>query len=495
MPSQNFTIDNTSPLITYKPEGQWSQGSAALDSSADLYSDGGTFTLTNTSGSKASFSFNGTDVYVYGAKRGNHGQYTVALDGSSNTFDGYSKPDEFQVALFTAGSLSTNKMHTVTITCEDDAYFDIDFITWTADIGKDTAPSQTTIQDTSSELSYSGAWTTNSDDIPSLSSFNGGTAHQTRDGDSYVTLNFSGQAVDLYGGVGPSRGPYTVQLDGGDVQTFNATNANVQTQVMLYHGDNLGGGKHNMIITNQPGRTGDGLVIDYAVYYASDDGSDATDGSNASGLSTGAIVGIVVGVVGGLAVLALAVFFILRRRRKNRDEGGIWTDKPGSPIPPAQPYVYSPAPGSDHNAYAASTYPSYTQALPPPKLAGTITPSHGSQLNVSNQWPDESSTSAGGSSVYRPGVAQAYSSQGAPGLHTANPSEVGDGPSMPVPVTGSSRPGKQMGAAVPAAQRQAPSPQLTPEELAHQRLMVDGREQDFGPLPPNYDQATQPFSR
>ena len=91
-----------------------------------------------------------------------------------------------------------------------------------------------------------------------------------------------------------------------------------------------------------------------------------------------------------------------------------------------------------------------------------------------------------------------------------------------------------MGAAVPAAQAQAPPSDLSPEELAHQRMLVstlfspcdshgrslglalaaalanygvacrqiadlflqvEGREQDFGPLPPNYDQATQPFSR
>ncbi|KAL1740500.1 hypothetical protein HDZ31DRAFT_67877 [Schizophyllum fasciatum] len=176
MPSQNFTIDNVSPLISYTPPAQWRTGSAASDGQASKYSDGGTFIVTNAAGSKASFSFNGTDIYVYGAKRGNHGQYTVALDGSSNTFDGYSKDDQFQVTLFTAGSLDATKMHTVTITCEEAKYLDIDYITWTTNIGKDKEPPQTTIQDTSSDFEYSGTWTTSSDDIPSLSSFKGGTA-------------------------------------------------------------------------------------------------------------------------------------------------------------------------------------------------------------------------------------------------------------------------------------------------------------------------------
>lgn len=49
-------------------------------------------------------------------------------------------------------------------------------ITWTAKIGRDTEPPQTTIQDTNSDFEYSGTWTTSSDDIPSLSEFKGGTA-------------------------------------------------------------------------------------------------------------------------------------------------------------------------------------------------------------------------------------------------------------------------------------------------------------------------------
>ncbi|CAD0030417.1 unnamed protein product [Aureobasidium pullulans] len=44
--------------------------------------------------------------------------------------------------------------------------------------------------------------------------------------------------------------------------------------------------------------------------------SSTPDGSN--GLSGGAIAGIVIGAVGGIAIFAMAVFIVMRRRRKSR---------------------------------------------------------------------------------------------------------------------------------------------------------------------------------
>lgn len=39
---------------------------------------------------QASFSFNGTAVYIFGAKRGNHGHYIVTIDnGEAQRYDGY----------------------------------------------------------------------------------------------------------------------------------------------------------------------------------------------------------------------------------------------------------------------------------------------------------------------------------------------------------------------------------------------------------------------
>lgn len=47
------------------------------------YSNGGTFTLTNATSATATFEFNGTGVWLYGAKRPNHGTYSVLMDGEN----------------------------------------------------------------------------------------------------------------------------------------------------------------------------------------------------------------------------------------------------------------------------------------------------------------------------------------------------------------------------------------------------------------------------
>jgi hypothetical protein len=47
---------------------------SSRNSDLHRYSNGGTFTLCNTLGGSATFTFNGTQVYVYGAKRDNHGE-------------------------------------------------------------------------------------------------------------------------------------------------------------------------------------------------------------------------------------------------------------------------------------------------------------------------------------------------------------------------------------------------------------------------------------
>lgn len=71
--------------------------------------------------------------------------------------------------------------------------------------------------------------------------------------------------MTLFGASGPSNGPYSVQLDGGKSETYNATNAYPTNYgVTIYHADNLGPGTHQIILTNLPATSGQYLTIDYA---------------------------------------------------------------------------------------------------------------------------------------------------------------------------------------------------------------------------------------
>lgn len=73
-----------------------------------------------------------------------------------------------------------------------------------------------------------------------------------------------GSHVELFGMVGPSCGPYTVQLDNGLSRTFNASRDKLSPQTILYEGTGLNPGEHTLRITNSP-FSGQNLSIDYAV--------------------------------------------------------------------------------------------------------------------------------------------------------------------------------------------------------------------------------------
>jgi hypothetical protein len=72
--------------------------------------------LTATYGASASLTFNGTAIWIYGARRSTHGQYNISLDGQLSYYDdGYSGSPLFQQVLFAAVGLDGTKPHTVSI--------------------------------------------------------------------------------------------------------------------------------------------------------------------------------------------------------------------------------------------------------------------------------------------------------------------------------------------------------------------------------------------
>ena len=89
-------------------------------------------------GASASLTFNGTAVWIYGSKRGDHGRYNTTLDGRVFAGDGFYDGDQFQQVLFSAAELDGTKKHRVSIanlfTNARSPYLDIDsvrtLITW-----------------------------------------------------------------------------------------------------------------------------------------------------------------------------------------------------------------------------------------------------------------------------------------------------------------------------------------------------------------------------
>ncbi|KAF8183748.1 hypothetical protein K438DRAFT_1599149 [Mycena galopus ATCC 62051] len=224
------------------------------------YSNGGTFTLCTTQGSSATFVFNGTQVFVNGAKRSNHGPYSITLDGTQTLFNGFSENAIFG-PLFVSPVLAQGQ-HTVTLTNQLDntsfPFLDLDFITWTSTI-PDNGESKS-IEDTDSSFAYNppSSWGTDLSTLQ-LTGFSSNNGHTTQTTGASVTGTF----ISIFGPVGPHIAPYTVQLDGVNGGIFNATKQAYYPQVALYSASGLADGPHTLELISQPSTSGQALAIDY----------------------------------------------------------------------------------------------------------------------------------------------------------------------------------------------------------------------------------------
>lgn len=338
-------LDDLSPVIRYQP-GVWHTGLASEDPYAPQYSDGGTYTTTNTTGASVSIAWNGTGIAVYGAKRINHGNYTVSLDNAKPaTLRGFSRPRQFGVALFKAHNL-TNSHHVATLSDASSTNFDIDYVDLETQVGQTAIR----LEDTDAAFQYlpQSAWSTTSNLIKS---FSGNSGHVSSATKATVELRFTGNAIDVFGLVCPACGSFSVQLDGTALDgTFSAYNSVwSRPQTMLYMARNLGDGEHRLVLTSQDTKA---LSIDYAVAHTRGPG----EGDNASSnrVSPGTIAGAVVGgMVVVLAVIGAALW--ARRRRKGRhitaySEGSPpstvgrdpYDNKNGELDPPVGPPPYEP---------------------------------------------------------------------------------------------------------------------------------------------------------
>lgn len=72
--------------------------------------------------------FNGTGVSLYGAKRSNHGLYTVNMDGADSIqANGSSSTSFFQQTLYASNNLTLG-YHSVTLENMEPNYVDIDYV-------------------------------------------------------------------------------------------------------------------------------------------------------------------------------------------------------------------------------------------------------------------------------------------------------------------------------------------------------------------------------
>ena len=82
------------------------------------------------------------------------------------------------------------------------------------------------------------------------------------------THGFSGDAVSLFGTVGPDHSRYIVSVDGHRPEDFSATREASRSRVLLFHANNLGNGSHSVVMTNVEEKV---MQVDYALTFVDQD--------------------------------------------------------------------------------------------------------------------------------------------------------------------------------------------------------------------------------
>ncbi|KAF9568211.1 hypothetical protein CPC08DRAFT_702635 [Agrocybe pediades] len=328
MPTFEITLDDTSPMIRYS--SAWRAGNSVDDSEADQYSEK-TFTVCQVDGDSLQLEFFGTAVGVFGAHRGNHGTYQGLLDGIPATTSNGSGTDAFMQSLY--NGFATPGVHNLTFTNQESNILDVDYITFETSVGQDDEELiVNTYQDNHPAFVYTpdSSWSKSTDKLSWLS---GSTAHATSDPSAITKFTFQGDAVALYGPVGPSGAAFTVMMDNGSATAYNASQQFFKPKEILYYAGNLGKGNHTLQIQINSGTNGTDsqqLVIDYAEVYtsASLGGSFLSSASfhnlnvtahSGQNSSTSLIAGLA--IISALAISSTLVcmYLIWRLRRENKD--------------------------------------------------------------------------------------------------------------------------------------------------------------------------------
>ncbi|EKM80650.1 hypothetical protein AGABI1DRAFT_37953 [Agaricus bisporus var. burnettii JB137-S8] len=198
-----------------------------------LYS-GGSYHLSSTKGATATFKFRGVGFTIFGGRRPGYGSFSLSLDGRQ-LYDGNPVPESSPVnnTLAVASGLPDDD-HTLVLTNSGGTLVDIDSIIFETQIGSAGCSIIRTIDDTDPKITYlpAAAW-----DVNTRLEFQNSTLHYSQAADASASVQFSGNAIALYGTASPDHADISVIIDDKTVimppGTSSRVNA-VRTPVRIY---------------------------------------------------------------------------------------------------------------------------------------------------------------------------------------------------------------------------------------------------------------------
>lgn len=197
--------------------------------------------------STATLSFIGTAISIYGSKASDHGTFSVTLDGTTQTLDGHNPTNVYQTLLFSQTGLPYGS-HTLQVQnlALDSAqpWLYLDYFEFETGLDDNIRNADYNMDDNNSTISYlpPDAWGTTDDNI---SQYYGKTLHTSSTPSSQVSTAFDGNAISVFGSVGPSYGLVDVTID-SLTTVLNCSASTFRPQTLLFYAVGLPSERHSL---------------------------------------------------------------------------------------------------------------------------------------------------------------------------------------------------------------------------------------------------------
>ena len=270
-PPGSVTADTTTDDATtagtdhFTYSGTW----GAPTGLSDLY--GGTAHWSSTSGSSATYTFNGTQVAIHGVKDVDQGIAGISVDGGSVTYvDDYSPSRLAQATLWSSCGLSPGT-HTVTVsvTGTKNSSSSSDIIALDDAVVNGSSVGTAAVDDATTSgtnyFTYGSNWGT----ATGVSDLYDGTAHWNSTAASTATLTFTGTGATIYGVKDVDQGIATYAVDGGTARSVDDYSSSRLAGAPVFRVSGLSTGTHTITIdvtgTKNSSSSSNIVALDYAV--------------------------------------------------------------------------------------------------------------------------------------------------------------------------------------------------------------------------------------